>query len=377
MFWQMRIFILSILIPSIGLAWEVVQEETPILPMAPITQTIWKQVVQPAGKYDLVSLNRYRNLEVPTVAAIFFLPGTNMNGGISILTESHNLWLYLANRGVDVYAMDYRTHYVSHEVKEIDFMKDWTVATFVDDAATLVKQVRLLNPEQPLFISGYSRGVVYAFALAGRENFQGLIALDGGFKKPNPKGFDLASALRQFDTRADFASILSRRGFVGRTALMRSVLDDPFGPATNDRYETIGDELGDALYRAFGAGALANTKDGLSSIRVLAKQLIGYDWYFPSIQNIELLSIALHDDDPATEIDDHFGQMELPIIYFGAANMGAEYILSGIYSAAESGSRDITLHLLEGYGHADVLVANSAKEDVYHVIEEWLKDRIK
>ena len=114
----------------------------------------------------------------------------------------------------------------------------------------------------------------------------------------------------------------------------------------------------------------------MSSIRVLAQQLIGYDWYFPSIQNIELRSIALHDDDPATEIDDHFGQMELPIIYFGAANMGAEYILSGIYSAAESGSRDVTLHLLEGYGHADVLVANSAKEDVYHVIEEWLNDRI-
>ena len=158
---------------------------------------------------------------------------------------------------------------------------------------------------------------------------------------------------------------------------MRSVVDDPYGPTTNDRYDTIGDELADTLYRAWGAGTLANTKDGLSSIRILAQQMIDYDWYFPSIQTIEARSIALQDDDPTTELDDHFGKMDLPIIYFGASNMGAEYNLSGFYSAAKSGSRDITLNLLEGYGHLDVLVANSAEEDVYRVIETWLKDRVK
>ena len=376
MFWRMSTLILSLLIPNISFSWEVVQEETPVLPMAPVTQTIWKQVVEPKTEYDVVSINRYRNTEVETIAAVFFLPGMNMNGGLSILNERHNLWLYLANRGIDIYAMDYRTHYVSHEVRQIDFMKDWSIATFVNDAAMLTAQIRLLNPQQPLFIGGFSRGVVYAYALAGRESFQGLIALDGGFKQANPKGFDLPSALRQFDIRADFASVLSRRGYTRRTALMRSVVDDPYGPATNNRYDTIGDELANTLHRAFGAGALANTKNRLSSIRILAQQMIDYDWYFPSIQTIEARSIALQDDDPTTELDDHFGEMDLPIIYFGASNMGAEYNLSGFYSAAKSGSQDITLYLLEGYGHLDVLVANSAEEDVFRVIETWLKDRI-
>ena len=376
MFWRVSTLILSLLISNISFSWEVVQEETPVLPMAPVTQTIWKQVVEPKAEYDVVSVNRYRNTEVETIAAVFFLPGMNMNGRLSILNERHNLWLYLANRGIDIYAMDYRTYYVSHEVRQIDFMKDWSIATFVNDAAMLVTQVRLLNPQQPLFIGGFSIGVLYAYALAGRESFQGLIALDGGFKQANPKGFDLASALRQFDFRADFASVLSRRGYTRRTALMRSVVDDPYAPTTNDRYDTIGDELADTLYRAWGAGKLANTKDGLSSIRILAQQMIDYDWYFPSIQTIEARSIALQDDDPTTELDDHFGKMDLPIIYFGASNMGAEYNLSGFYSAAKSGSRDITLNLLEGYGHADVLVANSAEEEVYRVIENWLKDRV-
>ena len=376
MFWRMSTLILSLLIPNISFSWEVVQEETPVLPMAPVTQTIWKQVVEPKTEYDVVSINRYRNTEVETIAAVFFLPGMNMNGGLSILNERHNLWLYLANRGIDIYAMDYRTHYVSHEVRQIDFMKDWSIATFVNDAAMLTAQIRLLNPQQPLFIGGFSRGVVYAYALAGRESFQGLIALDGGFKQANPKGFDLPSALRKFDIRADFASVLSRRGYTRRTALMRSVVDDPYGPSTNNRYDTIGDELSDALYRAFGAGALANTKDRLSSIRVLAQQMIDYDWYFPSIQSIEARSIALQDDDLSTELDDHFGNMDLPIIYFGTSNMEAEYTLSGFYSAIRSGSSDITLNLLEGYGHADVLVSNSSEEDVYRVIETWIRDRV-
>ena len=69
--------------------------------------------------------------------------------------------------------------------------------------------------------------------------------------------------------------------------------------------------------------------------------------------------------------------MDLPIIYFGASNMGAEYNLSGFYSAIRSGSRDVTLNLLEGYGHADVLVSNSSEEDVYRVIETWIRDRVK
>ena len=157
---------------------------------------------------------------------------------------------------------------------------------------------------------------------------------------------------------------------------MRSVIDDPSGPAISGRYDTIGDEFANALYRALGAGALANTKDGVSSIRVLAQQMIDYDWYFPTIQHIEARSIALQDDDPSTELDDHFGSMDLPIIYFGASKMVAEYTLSGFYSAIRSGSRDITLNLLEGYGHADVLVSNSAGEDVYQVIETWIKDRV-
>jgi hypothetical protein len=373
----MRQFLLFCLVlPALSQAMELVQPETPVLPQAPLTETIWQQKVAPATEYDLVGLHRYRNTEVRQVASLLFLPGTNMNGVLSILNERHNLWLFLANRGVTVYAMDYRTHFVSHELEYIDFMKTWTVAAFVDDAALLAGNIKALDAELPLFVAGFSRGVSYAYALAGKVDFAGLIALDGSFKRADPTGFDLASALQQFDSRADFASVLSRRGFEARYEMMSRVVDDPNGPANSDRHESIGEELAVKLHKAWGPGVLANTEDELTPVRVLAQQMLDYDWYYPSIQNIEGRSIASHTDDLATDVDDHFGDMSLPIVYFGATNMGAESILNGVYSAVKSGSPQVALHLLEGYGHVDVLVANRARSEVYEVIERWIKSLI-
>ena len=73
MFHRITILILSLLIPCVSFSWELVQEETPVLPLTSVTKTIWKQVVEPRGEYDVVSINRYRNTEVATIAAVFFL----------------------------------------------------------------------------------------------------------------------------------------------------------------------------------------------------------------------------------------------------------------------------------------------------------------
>ena len=68
--------------------------------------------------------------------------------------------------------------------------------------------------------------------------------------------------------------------------------------------------------------------------------------------------------------------MKLPILYFGSSNFKATNLLNGIYSAARSGSKDVTVNVLEGYGHQDVLVATSAKVEVYEVVLEWIKSRL-
>ncbi|MCZ6503892.1 MAG: hypothetical protein O6945_15440 [Gammaproteobacteria bacterium] len=356
---------------------ELVQPETRLILSQGLTETVWRTSVAPDRQFDWVGLHRFRRADNPPVAILFYLPGTNMNGQLAVTDENHNLWLYLASRGVTVYVMDYRTYFVPHDTDvSLEFMRDWTMALFVDDAELLATEVKKQNPDVPLFVSGFSRGVSFAYAVAGRMEFAGLIALDGSFKRFEPVEFDLAGALKQFRLGEDYASRLARRGYAWRNGLMTGAYQDPAAPALDEKYGTIGEQLSEVLHFAWGPGALANTRDNLTPIRILGKHMASFDWYYPKVQDIEGRSLASHRDDPSTDLDNHFGKMKLPILYFGSGNFGATNLLHGIYSAARSGSKDVTVNVLEGYGHQDVLVATSAKAEVYDVVLAWIKSRL-
>jgi len=373
---QLRSIIALILLGIVARAnadFVVTMPTKPIAGDAGVTETSWRRDVAPDGPYDKIGLHRYQAASGNAKAVLFYLPGTNMNGELAVADENHNLWLYLAARGITVYALDYRTHFVPNDpVPNLAFMKDWTVGRFVDDAKLALAMVRKTERARPVFIAGFSRGVTYAYILAGQEKAAGLVALDGSFKSYDPKGFDRAGAMHQLDASGEYGSILSKaRSWAGRTEMMKRAAADPNGPAMG-KFPSIGAQLSSVLYYAWGPGALANPRDGISSIQVLAASMVDYDRCFPVIQNIEGRSMEMQADDPATSLDDQFGHMTVPVIYFGSTNFGPENLLNGIYSAAKAGSKDVTINVLERYGHVDVLFGDQAKDDVYRVIQRWI-----
>lgn len=336
-----------------------------------ITQTSWQLQVGAHG-YDKVGLERYRVKDAPQIAAVLFLPGTYMNGRATVLDENHNLWLYLANRGVTVYAMNYRTHYVPHDEADTRVMRNWGMERFVGDAERLARFVTNLD-DMPMFVAGFSRGVGYAYALAGRVDFAGLISLDGSFKAYRETPYDRDEAMSRLEESGKFVSVLSSRGYEWRRNLMATAAENPNGPANDPDFDSAGAHLASVLHRAWGRDVLANTSRTLTPVDVLGQHMLDFDWYFPQVQNIQARAIASRRDHPATDLDDHWGNMTLPILHFSASNMGGDMVLNGIYSASKSGSQDVTLHLLEGYGHTDVLTATSARGDVYEVIRQWIE----
>lgn len=350
-----------------------VGKEQPIAGDPALTETSWHSDVPPGGRYDKIGLHRYRAASAKARAVVFYLPGTNMNGELAVTDENHNLWLYLAARGVIVYTLDYRTHFVPNDpLPKLDFMKDWTISRFVDDGELALGEIRKLNPRLPVFIAGFSRGVTYAYILAGQQEVAGLIALDGGFKRYREHDFDATAALKRLRASGQYAEILARsRGWPGRVEMMKRAAENPDGPAMG-KFPTIGAQVSSMLYYSWGPGALANPVDGISSVKVLAAAMAGYDRSFPMIQNIEGMAIADQANDPTTPLDDHFGSMTVPVIYFGSTGMGADSLMSGIYSASKNGSKDITLNVLEKYGHVDVLFGDRAKDDVYAVVDRWI-----
>ena len=361
--------------------WTLAAREAPLAGAQDVLEARWSATRPPAGAYDRIGLHRYRK-EGPRTAVLLYLPGTNMNGFVAVPDEDHNMWIFLARRGVEVYALDYRTHAVpAAGSTDFGFMRGWTMEAFVSDIKVAAELARRETGTSKLFVAGFSRGVSLAYAYAGTEPeaVAGLIALDGSFKSHAPKNqSDWNADFAKLDASGAFASDVSgRRGWEWRQSLMEAVAKDPGGPASDAKFASIGEELADVLYTSGRPGGLANAKGGLSKPQVLAKLLAGYDRYYPAVQGPDGRSIADRDDDPRTPIDDLWGEMKTPILNFTCTGMGGDWILNSIYSADKSGSPDVTLNVLERYGHLDVIVGERARAEVYEPTLAWITSHSK
>lgn len=363
--------------PSAARQWRAQVPEHVIEAGSAVRETDWTLARPPYGKYDRIGLHRYRGPK-PSFATLLYLPGTNMNGVVALHDESHNLWLYLAARGVDVFALDYRTHAIPPDTpaKALGALRQWDMAAFLGDVDAAAAWTRRQENRQSSFVAGFSRGaaLAYAQALAHPRSVAGLVILDGSFKSAKPTGqYDAKAAIEKLQASGIWASdVGGKRGWDARERLMESVIRDPAAKSPSPGYATTGDLLAHVLQTAWGPGGLANPEGGISKPRVLATLLYGYDRYYPAIQEIESRSIAGHTDDPRTHVDDGWGRMDMPIIAFASTGLGRDWTRDVLYSANRSGSHDVETHVLDGYGHLDVVVGENARAEVYRPVLAWI-----
>ncbi|MFT3809203.1 MAG: alpha/beta hydrolase [Micropepsaceae bacterium] len=358
--------------------WAVVQAERPLIDGATVNETIYRTPRLPGGRFDTIRVHRYRAAGKP-VASLLFLPGTNMNGASALTDERHNLWLWLAARGIDVFALDYRTNAVppASDIATLGEMKGWTSEVFMSDVRAARDLMLRETRDVPVFVAGFSRGGVLAFALAAEDrSLAGLIVLDASFKNAGPEAYDAAAAMAAMEAKGIWASdVGGRRGWDSRQALMDAAAENPESPALDSAYPTIGAQLTHVLQTAWGPGALANPEGGISKPQVLARLMRAYDRFYPAIQDIEMKRAAQLADDPATALDDGWGEMAMPVLAFASTGMGADWQANIRHSVEASGSRDVTMTVLDGYGHLDVLVAESAPELVFQPLRDWIAAR--
>lgn len=352
----------------------------PIAGVSDLEHSTWSSPRSPGGPFDRIEVHRYRTKGAPQ-ATLLYLPGTNMNGEVAVTDEDHNLWIFLARRGVEVFALDYRTRFASSstDATALSSMKAWTTEAFVDDIKAAAALARAESGRPQLYVAGFSRGVflAYAYACSEPSMVAGLIALDGQFKSHAPKNqYDPEADLGKLEeSKAWAADVSGRLGWEGRQKLMLATAENPQAAATDPKFKTLGDQLSNLLQFAWGPGALANPLGGQSRPEILGRLLAGYDRYYPAIQDPEARRMADRDDDPKTPVDDLWGEMKTPILYFGNARMPGDWLLNGIYSAQKSGSPDVTINVLEGYGHLDVLVSDHARREVFEPTLAWVKSR--
>jgi pimeloyl-ACP methyl ester carboxylesterase len=320
--------------------WTTAAAEAPVTGTADVRETRWETSRPPGGAYDHIRVHRYRAAG-PAKAALLYLPGTNMNGQVALRDEDHNLWLFLARRGVEVYALDYRTAFpLSNGVADLGFMAEWTVDEFTEDIRAAAALARKESGRAKLFVSGFSRGAFFAYAYAGVEpdGVAGLVILDGPFKNHAAAAFDRGAEMAKVKASGWGSDVSGPMGWENREKLLGAAADNPAGAALDPKFSTVGDQVSDLLYNAWGPGGLTNTRKQ-TKVQNVSRLLVGYDRWYPAIQNVEGRAIASVVDDPSTKIDDNFGKWAVPVLFFGSTGMGADFLLNGIYSAAKSGSR--------------------------------------
>jgi pimeloyl-ACP methyl ester carboxylesterase len=301
---------------------------------------------------------------------VLYLPGTNMNGSVALDNEKYSLALYLATHGVDFWAMDYRTHYIppTTEQSGLTELKGWTYDLFASDIDAAVRFIRAHTKHGKIFLVGFSRGVTneYLYTAMHPENVQGLIVLDGFISNRAPRappadvyGDDIGGAHLTFDKRK---------------TLMEMVIANPDGPAPIPKYKTARANLEHVVHDAggfFGGhGGLANPPAKSDAVE-LAKLLITYDRYWPTVQDFE---------NPFTP--DRLAALEkskVPVIAFSSTNIAPDWPAMVEKSAHSTGAdaKDVSFTKLDGAGHLDVLCGNDSETIVFTPSLAFIKQHQK
>src|SRR5262249_26198768 len=139
---------------------------------------------------------------------------------------------YLANRGIETWTLDYRTHFLPREqIYDSAFMQPWTTEAFVEDVAAAARFAHETSRAQKVFVGGFGRGATFAYLYAARygpEELLGLVILDGYVLDP-PDASSLY--VERSPTPNWFADDLEARLPYKRwMKILQDVIDDPSGP---------------------------------------------------------------------------------------------------------------------------------------------------
>ncbi len=296
---------------------------------------------------------------------MLYLAGTNMNGEIAIDDQRYSMPLYLAAHGVDVWAMDYRTHFVPPDTpaEKLAVMTGWTKRVFEGDIEAAAAFVSARTHSEKLFIAGFSRGATFAYLFAALhpQEVAGLVILDGFIPHRYVSSMPAGRVADDIGGR--------HLTYDKRQALMAAVIRDPGGPAPLPEYKTAAENLEHVVYDAdglFGAhGGLANPQGGFSDPSVLARVLIGYDRWWPAVQDYD------NPFDASTLA--RLKASKIPVIAFSSTNISAQWPAMVAGSAAATGSTSVTVKQLVGWGHLDVICGTHAESEVYAPLLAWLR----
>ncbi len=370
-----------------------------------LKESIWQLKRAPYGSYDKIDLHRVVKADIEPKDVVFMLPGTWSNG--EQLTsnplddpwtkdESHTFAYYLANRDFDVYALDYRTHFVNQYLnpEDLSFMANWGWDTWISDIKEAVDFIKATSGVEKIYISGDSFGGSAAMNYASiywEEDLKGILLRDGGaggkFPEIVTNSYNLTEKLEEMiDTGMWYSEV---GGTPGSIFAMKYADANPGAPAelppgtpllpevnplTGEPWTNISEWAAYMLYVAWGEGAVTNIVGGYGDPLVMIHIDATFDRYWPARLGLESNAILNWDNCPYVtyDFDDHFNEIDVPLLGFTSELFGFNYWGPFRHGIANP---DFTGVYLWGYGHLDVYSGEYSEIEVSKPTYEWLTNR--
>jgi pimeloyl-ACP methyl ester carboxylesterase/predicted MPP superfamily phosphohydrolase len=384
--------------------WVLVNASRSLKAYPALQESIWQKnaTMTPNGQYDKIGLHRIVNPSISSKGVIFINPGTYLSGeeltsnpptDNFTKTENNSQAIYCAIRGYDVYAIDYRTHFVpaTLNTSQLGFMANWGWDQWISDIKEAVNKAKDISGASKLFMAGQSfggRATMNYAALYGQQDLRGIILLDGGngTKNTNPTNtYNLTAVLSQENATASWALIMPN--LPGRTpvaptfqSLVQYCFANPgapaqfppgtpvsptINPATNKTWTNITEWISTIL-----TGATSNIAAGYMNVTTVLQAYATMDRYWPDRLNLEFNAYGDWTNCPyvTNDYDEQYASIGLPLIGFTSQLFGLDR--SGLIGYI--GSPDTTTTLLLNYGHMDVFMGTYSARDISEPVYRWM-----
>jgi hypothetical protein len=326
-----------------------------------------------------------------------FLPGT-----LSATTpDEFGAAVYWAERNMDVWGIDQAWNLVPAETEDFDFMAEWGITKQANDLGTAVTLARLArratgNGYRKMILLGYSSGSATGYALinaetqlpAGHRQVGGWIPVDYSPVSDDENWNEIAQCM----PIADLQNMMDTGEygyFVGFDFLGNLAHDDPDGPSpvfpgfTNMQAAMF---LGSGpIFGVDNVHYLAGIWEDempVDFVHVTVDQwldfmIAGSPWQ-PTLQLLDYSNWGCMETD--VPWDQHFGEITIPVLNFGAAGGAAPTTGYCLTLLGSDDITDVSIQLLPDdeaaldFGHIDLWIADVAPELVWDPILDWVRD---
>jgi acetyl esterase/lipase len=348
----------------------------------------------------------------PTSQAILLMHGdfatftTNfLPSRISPTPKPHDLAVYLAQRGIDVWGVDRRWTTAPAEGTDFSDFAGMGVAQAISDtglALSFARASRVLSggSQDRMFLGGFSSGAQLTYLYAAEESqkpfsqrqVKGIVPIDI-YAKLSPADESLrlyacANAADEYDSVAQGYVDSDNSKFAQPLGALAA--SDPGGdslifPGYTNREAMLG--FVSATFLLYEPKPQYHLVAGMykngfpTQLRYASEALID-DWLAHAPPHESLVETADRDamwcGTGTLPLADHLADINVPLFYLGAAGGFGDH---GIYTTTLVASTDVTTHVVrrlpasrevEDYGHADLLYADDAPALAWAPLAQWL-----